>query len=305
MHNHHNPEILIGASNCLLVSTIATDQEHIHGASVMQSFNRNFVLRPLNSDLQEVSFSSGQASAFDQNTAVHQSASQHDETIKQQSRISGYIIKSSVLDDTMLGKRLESRGITTTTEIKSQLKGLIPVEELSQLSQRGLRENFIQRVCVMHRWQQLVENEDESIYPLIRFHKRHSHLYQSHDSEKTIEIKAILSQQDSLGIHELYLNYIQKVMEVIKSIPSSQSHVIALRQLLSAVESFLSHDELETIHKSIESYQSGEEVIKIPLTLLRHYAGKYSIPELMNSVYLFPYPQESLFLEQSEVAIAI
>ena len=87
--------------------------------------------------------------------------------------------------------------------------------------------------------------------------------------------------------------------------PTLHSHALVLRQLLAIVQPYLSVETHESIGQSIERYERGEESIKMPLVQLRYQASQYAIPELTNSVYLFPYPQEGLFSEFSDVAIAI
>ena len=96
--------------------------------------------------------------------------------------------------------------------------------EEHQLANPALKDNFIQRVCVMHRWQQLAK-EDSTIYPLIRFHRQHHHLYLSHDPAKAAKIEVILSLKNTIAIDDLHAMYIQSVIDALRSIPSRKNHV--------------------------------------------------------------------------------
>ena len=310
-------EILIGVSGCLLESPLNFNQHGNKSDAILQSLAKNFVLRPYqienNSDafeqtLQESSQAFGHRLNHDVNRSSNISSSLQADT-EVFSRLSGLIVKSgSVHDDiiSMLGDfRSGQSNEPENKDSNSKLEGLIPVAKMEQLSDPELKENFIQRVCIMHCWQQLIANEDRSIYPLIRFHQRHSHIYQSHHPEKTQAIKALLGCKDSLDISDIYNKYIDMVMDVLVSPCSRHNHVAILRQLLNTVEPYLEIQEQIDILQSIRLFESGEGSIKLPMMLIRQQATKHSLPEMMRSMYLFPYPQQALFMEDSNVAIAV
>lgn len=294
---HARPEILIGVSSHLLDTSIDLDQQSDSTVSVLQSLAQCFVLIPFASKTGYGSDTSDQTD----NPSSHLHADGYSI-----SRLSGYITCSRMTTDILPNKTEVNCPELVNPGLLSQLhEMLIPVEEIWQLADRKINQNFIQRVCVMHRWQQLNAREDKTIYPLVRFHKRHIHVYLSHSQKKTDEIKSILSRQESQDIDELYTEYIHKVMDVLECPPTRRNHVFVLRRLLSTIDTYLSKDELQDIHQSIDEYESGKESIKVPLTQLRYHASQYAVPDLTNSVYLFPYPQESMFSEHSDVAIAI
>ncbi len=320
-HDFFNPEILIGISSSLLTAELG-DGESRRDDKILQSFDKHFVLRSCSAETEFNLFGERQSEGLlERNSELSSVGVKEDavgddtEGLKQQcrdfqARLSGYIFESDLssnrISDIKGDKNNNTQSVVNDI-IASQLKfdfPLVPIEKRQRLTDPELKKNFIQRVCVMHRWQRLA-NEDRSIFPLIRFHKRHYHVYLSHDSEKAFELKSLLSLQNRLSIDDLYTLYIQTAMDALNSIPSCDNHSFVLRYLLNVLESYLSRDEHQEINQSIERYQSSDESIKIPLTMLRYQAGKHSLPELVNSVYLFPYPQESMFDEQNEVAIAI
>ena len=181
---------------------------------------------------------------------------------------------------------------------------LFPAVEAHQLANPTLKDNFIQRVCVMHRWQQLAK-EDTTIYPLIRFHKQHHHLFLSHDPDKAAEIEKILLLKNTIKIDELHTMYIQAVNITLKRIPTRKNHACVMQQLLTVLKYYLTREDFQEIQQSIENYQLGRKSIKTPLTLLRYHAGIYPLPEISNSVYLFPYSQECILCQQNDLAIAM
>ena len=83
---------------------------------------------------------------------------------------------------------------------------LLPVEEEGRLGDPGLRENFIQRVYVLYRWQQLLA-EGLSAQKLTHFHARHKLIIMSHaDYRELGQLLARLSKDNLLEIAEQYIS---------------------------------------------------------------------------------------------------
>ena len=57
---------------------------------------------------------------------------------------------------------------------------VLPLQEEGRLGDPGLRENFLQRVFVYYRWQQLQDNHFGS-RELMDFHSRHKLIAMSHE----------------------------------------------------------------------------------------------------------------------------
>lgn len=291
----NNPEILIGVSSGLLSGEDDRfDIQHNKFNAILELFGKHFVIR---SFCPEAEIDLGVDKQAVQQNDWH-------------SRLSGYVLRESSSSHPVNGNKVtineKTMGIddavcTTNSRVDFPL---FPVIEDHQLADPVLKENFIQRVCVMHRWQQLAK-QDTTIYPLIRFHQQHHHLYLSHDPDKAVEIERILSLKNTIDIDELHTIYIQAVIEALSSIPSRKNHVSVMQQLLAHIEPYLTREDLQEIEQSIEHYQLDEKSIKIPLTLLRYHVGIHPSPAVANSAYLFPYPQERILCEQNEATYDI
>ena len=290
LRNLNNPEILIGVSSGLLSGEDDRfDIQHNKFNTILELLGKHFVIR---SFCPEAEIDLGVDKQTVQQNDWH-------------SRLSGYVFRESSSSYPVHGSEVinnkNTMGIdnaVSATNARFDFP-LFPVIDDHQLADPVLKENFIQRVCVMHRWQQLAK-QDTTIYPLIRFHQQHHHLYLSHDPDKAVEIERILSLKNTIDIDELYTIYIQAVIEALSSIPSRENHVSVMQQLLADIEPYLTREDLQEIEQSIEHYQLGEKSIKIPLTLLRYHVGIHPSPAVANSAYLFPYPQERILCEQNE-----
>jgi uncharacterized protein YbgA (DUF1722 family)/uncharacterized protein YbbK (DUF523 family) len=323
-HNLVNPEILIGVSSCLLEKDKRLDNQHNADNAMVRLLGKHFVIRSFSS---ETEIGLGVARQIVQlqnqdgeirNVNLPETLVSKVDSIKQlsiqqndlHSRLSGYLFRASSsgysTNDRKITNNDHAMGVDTgvnATNLKLDCP-LFPVVEEHQLTNPASKDNFIQRVCVMHRWQQLAK-EDTTIYPLTRFHQQHQHLYLSHDPDKAAEIEEILLLKNTIDMNELHTMYIHSVMDALRSLPSRKKHASVLQQLLIVIQPYLTREDQQEIQQSIEYYQMGKKSITIPLTLLRYHVGMHSLPEISNSAYLFPYPQERMLCQQNEVAIAI
>jgi uncharacterized protein YbgA (DUF1722 family)/uncharacterized protein YbbK (DUF523 family) len=166
---------------------------------------------------------------------------------------------------------------------------LLPVEEEGRLGDPRLRENFIQRVYVLHRWKQLMA---EGLMParLTRFHARHKLIIMSHDNY--IDLGRLLANVNKSNVNEVAEQYIGQLMVVLKKVASRKSHVNVLQHIQGYLKKDLDADDKAELCELIENYRQGEVPLIVPLTLLKHYFRKNPDPYIQDSYYMSPYPAE-------------
>jgi len=166
---------------------------------------------------------------------------------------------------------------------------LLPVEEEGRLGDPGLRENFIQRVYVLYRWQQLLA-EGLSAQSLTRFHARHKLIIMSHaDYRELGQLLAGLTKDNLLPVAE---QYILQLMNILKTVVSRSNHVNVLQHIQGYLKKELTADDKAELCELIERYRAGEIPLVVPLTLLKHHFRKSPDPYIEESYYMSPYPQE-------------
>jgi uncharacterized protein YbgA (DUF1722 family)/uncharacterized protein YbbK (DUF523 family) len=172
---------------------------------------------------------------------------------------------------------------------------LLPVEEEGRLGDPGLRENFIQRVYVLYRWQRLLA-EGLSSPSLMRFHARHKLIIMSHaDYREMGQLLAGLSKDNLLQVAE---HYILQLMNTLKTVVSRSNHVNVLQHIQGYLKNELSADDKAELREIIERYRAGEIPLIVPLTLLKHHFRKSPDPYIEESYYMSPYPQELQLINQ-------
>lgn len=213
----------------------------------------------------------------------------------QHSELCGYILKKDSPSCGMervkvyVNGQPQKTGIGIYAEQIMRNNPLLPVEEEGRLGDPKLRENFIQRVYVLYRWQQLLA---EGITPsgLTRFHARHKLIIMSHDNYA--ELGQLLANVTKTNVVEIADRYIAQLMTTLKKVAHRKNHVNVLQHIQGYLKKELAADDKAELCEIIERYRQGEIPLIVPITLLKHHFRKSPDPYIEDSYYMSPYPQE-------------
>lgn len=166
---------------------------------------------------------------------------------------------------------------------------LLPVEDEGRLHDMKIRENFIERVFVYHRWHTLAA---EGLTPgkLVEFHTRHKYLIMAHSPEHLRRLGRLVAE--GRGRRGLYAEYLEVLMDGLKRTATIRKNVNVLQHIMGYFKNILAADEKQEILELISRYHKGYVPLVVPLVLLQHYVRKYDEPYLNDQVYLSPHPVE-------------
>jgi len=186
------------------------------------------------------------------------------------------------------------QGIGLYAKVIMENNPLMPCEEEGRLNDLRLRENFIERVYVFHRWRKA---EDEGLTPkaLIDFHSRHKFIVMSHSQKGYRELGQMLASIPKHDFDHFKGNYISRLMKILKKPASRKNHINVLQHLQGYLKSSLDGEDKREMVKAIDDCRQNNAPLTIPRTLLRHYFRKYPDPYILQSYYLAPYPDELNF----------
>lgn len=168
---------------------------------------------------------------------------------------------------------------------------LFPVEEDGRLNDPKLRENFIERIFVMKRWRDLLE-EKKSRGAIVNFHTRHKLLVLSHSPAHYRLMGKLVAQAKSVSLTELYSRYQILLMESLRLMTTPKKNANVLQHMMGYFRRELSSDEKRELLDVLELYRRGFLPLVVPVTLVNHYVRKYGQPYLEQQVYLHPHPIE-------------
>lgn len=214
----------------------------------------------------------------------------------------GYILKKGSPSCGMERVKVYSRtnqpcgkGVGIYAEEMMHNNPLLPVEEEGRLGDPGLRENFIQRVYVLHRWKALLA-EGMTASNLTRFHARHKLIIMSHEDYR--DLGQLLAGLTKANIAQVAEQYIAQLMATLKKPATRKNHVNVLQHIQGYLKKELSSDDKAELCEVIERYRNGYIPLIVPITLLKHHFRKTPDPYIEESYYMSPYPQELQLINQ-------
>ncbi|WP_272991931.1 YbgA family protein [Porticoccus hydrocarbonoclasticus] len=187
------------------------------------------------------------------------------------------------------GARPEGRGVFART-VMEQFPCL-PVEEEGRLGDPGLRENFIQRVFIYHRWR-----SDYfpalSVQKLTDFHARHKLIFMSHDQNQCRELGRIAALARPDTLKAVAADYLSLAMANLKKIATRKNHLNVLQHIQGYLKKQLDAADKQELIEIFERFERGELPLIVPVTLLQHHFRKAPDEYINRSWYLNPYPAE-------------
>jgi len=167
----------------------------------------------------------------------------------------------------------------------------VPVEEEGRLHDPALREGFIERIFVLKRWREMME-QGGKLSRLVEFHTRHKLLIMAHSSKQHTLIGRLVATAKDVAESVLYDQYQVLLMEALKLRATVKKHVNVLQHLMGYFKKNLSADEKQELLEVIDYYHLGHVPLIVPVTLINHYVRKYDQPYLKLQYYLNPHPLE-------------
>ncbi|WP_455384648.1 YbgA family protein [Acidihalobacter prosperus] len=167
----------------------------------------------------------------------------------------------------------------------------LPMEEEGRLGDPRLRENFVQRVFVHHRWRRLLR---DGLTPaaLIDFHASHKLLLMAHDPQAYRRLGRMVARAGDGALDTLGDEYFQALMEALSTPASNGRHANVLQHIAGYFRQVLDASDRAELAELIEAYRVGLVPLVVPITLLNHHLRRHPQPYVQRQVYLEPYPPE-------------
>ncbi len=175
---------------------------------------------------------------------------------------------------------------------------LMPVEDDGRLHDPILRENFIERVFVSHRWQVMMGKEFK-FKDLEIFHRDHKLLMMSHSTKHLTLLGRITANHENMPLSRAASEYRQILMAGLKLIATPKKQTNVLMHMLGYFKKHLTKDEKQELLEIIERYRQGALPLIVPVTMLAHYVRKFEESYLDGQIYLNPHPAELMLRNHS------
>lgn len=223
-------------------------------------------------------------------------------------QVSGYILKKNSPSCGMERVKVysidqqhvppERDGVGIFAQVLRKQFPLLPVEEEGRLCDPILRENFIGRVFVYHRWQAL---QTAGLKPadLVDFHADHKYILMAHDQDMARELGQMVAQVGSSNdFTRLADAYIHLMMTALAKRVTRGQHANVLMHLMGYLKNHIDSTDRQELLDTIHYYRHGYVPLIVPVTLLKHHFRRYPQPYIERQHYLNPHPGELMLRNQ-------
>ncbi|NNF96000.1 MAG: DUF1722 domain-containing protein [Halobacteria archaeon] len=212
--------------------------------------------------------------------------------------ISGYILKKDSPSCGMVRVRVfnhkdmpekRGRGIFADTLLTAMPS--LPVEEEGRLMDPVLRENFIERVFIYYRWQQLIRS-GLTVNNLVEFHTQHKFNLLAHDETTYRQLGRMIAEINKGNLQAVANNYLDILMTGLKKPASRKRHTNVLMHIMGFFKNQLSGDDKQEMLDLLDAYRLGQLPLIVPITMLKHHLRRFPHPYVEQQYYMNPYPEE-------------
>ncbi len=168
---------------------------------------------------------------------------------------------------------------------------LMPVEEEGRLTDPVLRENFVTRVYVYHRWQRM-RKTGITAARLVEFHTRHKMLIRSYGEIGYRRLGRLVAEAGTGDIDELADEYLDVLMKTLKRPATRKQHSNVLSHLAGYLKRDIDAGDKAELVRLIDDYRLGRVPLVVPITMLKHHFRRRPDPYVGHQYYLEPHPEE-------------
>jgi uncharacterized protein YbgA (DUF1722 family)/uncharacterized protein YbbK (DUF523 family) len=161
---------------------------------------------------------------------------------------------------------------------------LLPTEEEGRLHDPDLRDNFIERVFVYHRWQQMLVH-GLTAQALIRFHAEHKFLLLAHSQTALRDLGKMVANL-ATGVPDIAECYITRLMAGLARPARRGDQVNTLQHVAGFFRKALDAGDRRELSGAIEDYRKGRQPVIVPLTLIRRHLRRHGNLYLESQRYL-------------------
>jgi uncharacterized protein YbgA (DUF1722 family)/uncharacterized protein YbbK (DUF523 family) len=172
----------------------------------------------------------------------------------------------------------------------------LPVAEEEDLSDIARRENFLQRVLVYHRWQQLAAR-GLSAARLVDFHTAHKLVVMAHGEEHYRRIGRLVAGVGRDGLESTAHAYLRQLMAALMPPATVKRHTDVLMHLMGFLKRQLPAADKAELLEAIHAYRLGRASLSIPRALLRRHFQRHPHAYVRRQFYLYP-PADEPRLEE-------
>lgn len=170
----------------------------------------------------------------------------------------------------------------------------LAIEDDGRLKDFSIREHFLTKLFTITKFRKI--KETKSIDKLKEFNLSNNLLFMSYNNKRKKELDKIMNNINDKDIFSQYEKYLGLIFSKAARYTSK---INVLNMCMERFIDKLKDDEKQFIHRSIDDYVEGHISFSVPLYLVKSYALRFEIDDLLKQTFFEPYPSELVSMRDS------
>ncbi len=167
----------------------------------------------------------------------------------------------------------------------------VPTEDEGRLNDKGIRENFLERVYAHYRWRQIDETQNP-LQSFRDFHKNYKLILMAKNNSAYRELGRIAASVNKNNFAEVKLQYFRLFMQTMSKIPTHGHHVNVMMHILGYLKDHLNKKDKVELLEWFETYREDRVSRVTPLMLLQHHFNRHQNDYIADQYYFSPFPSK-------------
>ena len=167
----------------------------------------------------------------------------------------------------------------------------VPTEDEGRLNDKGIRENFLERVYAHYRWRQ-IDGQQNPLKAFRDFHRNYKLILMAKDNSAYRQLGRIAASVNKNNFAELKQEYFSLFMRAMSKLPSHGHHVNVMMHILGYLKEHLNKQDKVELLEWFETYRDNRVTRITPLMLLQHHFNRHENEYIAEQYYFSPFPGE-------------
>lgn len=172
-----------------------------------------------------------------------------------------------------------------------------PIEDEGRLTNYKIREHFLTKIYTNACFRKLKERE--SMGELVKFHSKNKMLLMAYNQKELKELGKIVANHEKKNIEDVLEDYESHLRMAFVKNARCTSNINVLNKSTALFSKYITIEEKEFIKDALEKYREGKLPLSTCVYMVKSYAIRFGITEMLEQSFFKPYPEELIELRDS------
>ncbi|GAA0719697.1 DUF523 and DUF1722 domain-containing protein [Clostridium malenominatum] len=172
-----------------------------------------------------------------------------------------------------------------------------PIEDEGRLTNYKIREHFLTRIYINAAFRGI--KNANTMGELVKFHSRNKMLLMAYNQKELKELGNIVANHEKYKVEKVLEEYERHLKMAFSKNARYTSNINVLNKSMALFSKYITLEEKEFIRDTIEKYREGKLPLSTCLYMIKSYAIRFGITEMLEQSFFAPYPDDLIELRDS------